>query len=149
MVEAKERRAPANQAVLFLLYQNGKYLFEITQDKNSSYYGKLRVPSGKLEQGEVDSDALVREFQEELGASPIDMIFLDSFRNITPAGEPYLLHAYLVLEVKGDIATREPRKAQHKWLTFREARPKLEFVDSIYTLALAKKYLNEARQNKG
>lgn len=149
MVEAKEKKAPANQAVLFLLYRDGKFLFEKPSDKESSYFGMLKVPSGKLEEGEMDAEALVREFKEELGVSPVDMIYLDSFVNLTPGNKEFLVHSYLVIETEGEVFTKEPNKTKHIWLTYEEALEKVDLVDSSYTLSLANRYLNEARQNKG
>jgi 8-oxo-dGTP pyrophosphatase MutT (NUDIX family) len=108
----------------------------------------LKVPAGKINDGEIDAEAVVREFQEELGASPVDIVFLDSLVNTTPSGDTYLIHSYLVLDVEGNVVNKEPKKTKHEWLTFNEAERRLELVDSILTLKLARDYLSEARRNK-
>lgn len=150
MVEGKEKVAPAKQSVMFLLYKDGKFLLERRLNPEKSYHGHVIVPGGKVraEEGETVLEALYREVAEEHGVDAIDSAWLDTFEDVSPRGNHYLVHAYLVLDYRGDAKENEPEKAELVWLSHEEALKELKFANSRYVLNLAQKYLNEEVQSK-
>jgi 8-oxo-dGTP diphosphatase len=57
--------------------------------------GKWEFPGGKVEEGETDTEALVREFQEEL-AVPIEAGSLIGETEFVHDDTPFILRFYLV-----------------------------------------------------
>jgi ADP-ribose pyrophosphatase YjhB (NUDIX family) len=150
VIEGQERIIPVKQAVMFLLYKDDKFRFEKRLRPDKSYYGHTIIPAGKVntEKGEGVSEALEREIFEEHGVDIIDSAWLDTFEDITPRGNHYLVHAFLVTGFEGDVKENEPEKAELVWLSAEEAREEIRFVNSRHILALAQSYLNEAKQSK-
>ena len=150
MVEAKERKAPAKQAVMFLLHRSGRFLLERRKDPEKSYHGYLIIPGGKVEQEKKESvlEALYREVEEEHGVRAVDAAWLDTFEDVTPSGNHYLIHAYLIIDYEGEVVSAEPDKSDLVWLSSKDAHEALKFANSRYVLGLAEKYLNEEAQSK-
>lgn len=150
MIEGQERTTPAKQSVMFLLYKDGGFLFEKRLRPDKSYYGHTIIPAGKVDEGKGESilEALSREISEEYGVNTFDSAWLDTFEDVTPRGNHYLVHAFLVTGFEGEVKENEPGKAELIWLFAEEARVEIKFVNSRYVLALAQSYLNEAKLSK-
>lgn len=76
--------------------------------------GLWELPGGRVEPGESDVDAVVRECQEELG---VDVVVGAAMGPDVPLGEGKLLRVYLAVLKE---ATAEPRPHDHaalRWLT--------------------------------
>lgn len=103
MVKKARDETRLKEAVIFLLYKEGKFLLEERVNPEKTYFGYTKVPGGKIEEGEVRKDALAREIKEELGIKAQDIVLLDSFENVTTFATHYLVHAYLVTRYEGEV----------------------------------------------
>ncbi len=137
MQEFKEKPTPTREAVMFLIYQNGKLLFERRKDPNQSYFGYTIIPGGKVEKGESPEEAMRREIKEEKDVDVKRFILLDSFEDISPHHHHYLVHAYLILGVEGEIRNNE-NKADNVWVSLTEAWTHARFANNRYALTLAR-----------
>lgn len=147
--EAKEKIAPQREAVLFLLYADGKFLLEERVNPTKSYFGYTKVPGGKVEEGESRQAALEREVEEEVGVKLKEIVFLDSFESVTTDGVHYLVHAYLLPSFDGEIEGKEEENSNFVWFSYHQAMEKVRFADSKYALLLAGRFVNEAGQGRG
>ncbi len=144
-----ENKPSLKEAVMFLIYQNGKLLFERRNDPNQSYFGYTIIPGGKAEEGEGPEEAMKREIKEEKGVDVKRFILLDSFEDISPRHHHYLMHAYLVLDVEGEIQDIEDKKAKNVWVSLSEAWEHAKFVNNRYVLTLFEKLITEEGRLKG
>lgn len=62
------------EVVAGVVWQNELYL-AVERPEGRRMAGWWEFPGGKVEQGESKSEALVREFQEELGITPLEYDF--------------------------------------------------------------------------
>ncbi|MBO6132102.1 MAG: NUDIX domain-containing protein [Treponema sp.] len=92
--------------------------------------GRWEFPGGKVESGESDADAVVREFKEEFGVK------VKVFSNIANAhfvhnGQTVALHAYLIkVPHKGIIFKYKlSEHSEYRWVRIDDVK-KLNFVDS-------------------
>lgn len=129
------------EGVIFLLYKDGKFLVEEVTRVESGFYRHLRIPGGKIEQGESPEEAMKREVEEELGVSPKSFIELDAFEDVTLSGNYYVFHAFLVLDYDGEVKNREPEKSNLYWLPVDEAWDSLKLASSRYVLCLSEKVI--------
>ena len=141
MIKKGRGKKRLKEAVMFVLYKDGKFLLEERTNPKKSYYGYTKVPGGKVENSESHKAAVAREIKEELGVKAIEVVLLDSFENVTNLGVQYLVHAYLVQRFEGVVLNRESKNSKHVWLTFKEATERAKFVDSKYALYLAERLL--------
>ena len=140
----KRESLQIKKAVMFLVYNEGKYLIEERIREDSSHKDMFIVPAGHVEIGESFEDAMKRELPEEQGIFPKKYIRLDSFKNMSLSGNLYEVEAYLVTEYQGEVINREPQKCKLHWLSFDEAMEKMDLASSKYMLLLAKSALNVA-----
>jgi 8-oxo-dGTP diphosphatase len=88
--------------------------------------GKWEFPGGKVEQGETDADALVREYREEFGVSVRVGPFLGSVL-FEHRGTERTLNAYRIHFGGEDFTLSE--HTEWRWAAFEEIEG-LDFVDS-------------------
>ena len=133
------KRPGETEGVIFLLYKNGKFLVEEVVRPDSEFYGHVRIPGRKIEQGESPEDAMKREIKEEFGVSAKSFIHLDTFEDVALSGNYYVFHAFLVLDYDGEVKNQEPGKSNIYWLPIHEARDSLKLASSRYILCLSEK----------
>jgi len=74
--------------------------------------GAWEFPGGKVEPGETDEDAVVRECREELG---IAVIVGHRVGNDRPLDSGYLMHVWIATIARGEPEARE--HSELRWLT--------------------------------
>ncbi len=62
-----ENKVSLKQAIIFLIYKDGKILLERKLNPGKSYSGRIVIPGGKVEvdQNETPEQAVIREMKEE------------------------------------------------------------------------------------
>ena len=68
---AWESWKPAEEAVLCFIQRDGK--LALIHKKRGLGAGKINGPGGRIEPGETDAEAAVRETQEEIGLTPVGL----------------------------------------------------------------------------
>ena len=107
--------------------------------------GRWEFPGGKVEEGESEEEAVVREFEEEFGVkvSVEKMIAETTFKH---NGAERLLHAYLI-DVPHDGMAEKYVLSEHteyRWAEIAEI-PTLNFVDSdLLIYSQVAKYLADS-----
>jgi 8-oxo-dGTP diphosphatase len=118
----------------------GQRLFIARRKPGGDLGGKWEFPGGKAEQGESDEAALIREFQEEFGASIRTGPFLGA-AVFEHHGSAYDLHAYRIF-----FEGKELRPLEHsewRWAGMEELET-LDFAGSDRLLFPAlKAYLED------
>ncbi|MBR1913109.1 MAG: NUDIX domain-containing protein [Treponema sp.] len=92
--------------------------------------GRWEFPGGKVEQGESDSDAIVREFREEFGVN-VTVGSAIAFSEFEHNGQTVLLHAYQIYVPHNGMETKYvlTEHTEYAWIDVRDI-PQLNFVDS-------------------
>lgn len=90
---------------------------------NKTKYG---FPGGKLEENESPEDAVIRETEEELGATPTNVVYQDTFEALTPEGRGIKMHVFTG-NVTGDISPTN-EIAQLYWLTYDQMTADLDLL---------------------
>jgi len=93
--------------------------------------GKWEFPGGKLEEGESPSEAMLREWQEELEVNVV-MGELLAETNFSHDGEDFTLYSYRVVPETENWVFHEHSEA--RWVTVEELF-KLDLADSDLTAA--------------
>tara|TARA_Y100000310_G_C20388279_1_gene671513 strand:+ start:242 stop:652 length:411 start_codon:yes stop_codon:yes gene_type:complete len=107
-----------------VLYQNNKILFVKRNQDERNYPGLFELPSGKVESGETNDQAIKREFKEETG---LDIVILKSlgesfFTVIDRNGTQQLTKktSYLVSQIgTGEIALSHEH-TEYAWIKTKE-----------------------------
>lgn len=148
MVEqGPNKEIPQKEAVIFLLYKDGEVLLE-TRIEDDNFYGSTVVPGGKVElqdyQAESDYRRLAarRETKEELGVEVTLLDYLFSFPDVTPNGNAYLFHSFLIRGWEGEVVNQEPEKRIVFWVPFEEAINLCSLDASRQIIIRARTFLN-------
>jgi 8-oxo-dGTP diphosphatase len=112
------------QSVAGIAIEQGK-VFIARRKPGGALGGKWEFPGGKVEPGEQDEEALVREYAEELGVSvkPGPLIGSGSFEH----RGVHILHAYRVYFEDYPVSLSE--HTEWRWATFAEIQA-LDFAPS-------------------
>ncbi|MBN1270562.1 MAG: 8-oxo-dGTP diphosphatase [Kiritimatiellae bacterium] len=105
------RWSPTERATLLFVVRDGKVL--LIHKKKGLGAGKINGPGGRIEPGETPKQAAIREVQEELGVTPL---------NVEPRGElrfqfvdGFSIHGYVFIADDCDAAPHETDEAIPIW----------------------------------
>lgn len=105
------------------------------------------LPSGKVEDGESDEQAMLRELEEETGyaAHPDQLRKLGSFTFHTAGGEPF---EYVTFRIKADqphdVRLEHLSHTDHKWVTGEECYARTDLITDFHKLLELTGYVNVA-----
>lgn len=121
-------RNKAIPAAYLILEKDGKFL--IARRCNTGYQdGMYQVPAGHVEAGELPSEALMREAEEEIGInlSPNDVELVHvSYRPKHDQTDNRIDFFFRANTWSGNIQIMEPEKCDElKWVTFDELPPNM------------------------
>jgi 8-oxo-dGTP diphosphatase len=88
--------------------------------------GKWEFPGGKVRDGESDGEALIREFEEELGV-PVEILSLAGEAEFVHKGTLFTLRAYFIKLLSEDITLSV--HSRWTWASPEEIET-LDFADS-------------------
>lgn len=112
--------------VVAAVIQKDNKIFCAQRNLAKSMGGKWEFPGGKIEEGETNEEALVREIKEELDSD----IVVDSYLMTVEHDYPTFhitMHAYLCTLVKGDLVLKEHNDST--WVT-KEELLTLDFAEA-------------------
>jgi 8-oxo-dGTP pyrophosphatase MutT (NUDIX family) len=95
------------------------------------------LPSGKVEQGEKDTGAILRELEEETGykATHSELEHLGDFDFISSRDRPYTFATFRVrLQNVHNIKLEESAHADYKWVTAKECYAKSDLISDFHEL---------------
>jgi len=114
------------ESIAGIIYRQG--LFLIGHRLNTGEMAnRWEFPGGKVDPGESPEQAIVREFEEEMGISAVPGEFLTSVEFANKSG-PSTLLAYRVRGID-ELPTRLTEHSELRWASLEEIDT-LEFVDS-------------------
>lgn len=94
------------ESVAFVLVKNNKILVEKRSMDKRSDPGKIAIPSGGVEAGETNEEAMIREVKEELNIFPIEFKFFEKV--FYPHKEvDFNVHYFLITKWEGTIESIE------------------------------------------
>lgn len=119
----------------YLIYQNNFLLLHRHAHKpDGDTWG---LPSGKIEQGESDSEAMLRELYEETGyqASPDELVYIGEYDFTSTAGIDYTYVTYEVtLDSPHEVILESHAHSEYKWSTFYDASKQKDLINGLATL---------------
>jgi len=127
---------PAISVVAGVLWREGRYL-AVQRPEGKPYAGYWEFPGGKVEPGESLEAALVREFEEELGLTPLKYRYWREKRHAYPELTVHL-HFFHITEAAGAPQALEGHHIAWIEPTEASALPFLE-ADAPIVAALANK----------
>ncbi len=91
--------------------------------------GVWTFPKGRIETGETDEEAALREIEEEVGLTDLEFIDdLGSFERTRaglPDGEHKVIHLFLYAASRGAVLTPANEISEAVWVPYREVAMKL------------------------
>jgi 8-oxo-dGTP diphosphatase len=95
----------------------GNTIFIAQRKDGGDLGGKWEFPGGKVEEGETDGQALVREYQEEFGVNVSVGIPMGT-ASFEHHGNQFSLHAYQIVFLEKNFTLAE--HTQWRWAAFKE-----------------------------
>jgi 8-oxo-dGTP diphosphatase len=95
------------------------------------------LPSGKVEPGESDVQAVLRELHEETGykADATELQHLGDYRFVSSTNKPYTYVTYrLKLKDEHSLVLEDVAHADHKWVTAEECYAKTDLISGFHEL---------------
>jgi 8-oxo-dGTP diphosphatase len=96
---------PNDVATLCFVVRAGRIL--LIRKKRGLGAGKVNGPGGKLEAGETPLQCAVREVQEELGVTPLDLLSFGELRFQFADGYAIHVHAFRARDCEGEAVETE------------------------------------------
>lgn len=103
---------PVLDVVAGIVWRGDEYL-AVQRPEGSRMAGWWEFPGGKIEKGESRDDALVREFQEELGVTPTEFEY---WRDLEHEYDEFVvrLHFFHIRNYSGELKSLENQ--QMEWV---------------------------------
>lgn len=95
------------------------------------------LPSGKVEAGESDNAAMLRELEEETGyrADETELEYIGEYEFTTPSQGTFVYITYrVVLKDPHDVALEESAHTDHVWVSAQEADSKADLIYGLRDL---------------
>lgn len=95
------------------------------------------LPSGKVEHGESDTEAILRELEEETGyrATQSEVELLGNFNFISNTNQPYTYVTFRVkLNQPHDVRLEKAAHADYQWVTAQECYAKTDLITGLHEL---------------
>lgn len=128
----------------FLEYK-GKFVILLRQ-AHKPEGGTWALPSGKVEAGETDIEAVIRELAEETGykASPEELAHLGEFVFTTSTGAPYTYVVYrLKLQQPHVIQLERAAHAAYKWTSAEVCYNRPDLIVGLHELLRQFQYVRQ------
>jgi 8-oxo-dGTP diphosphatase len=99
---------PVIDVVAGIIWHGGQYL-AVERPKGTRMAGWWEFPGGKIEKGESQGDALVRELQEELGITPQKFGF---WKELVHEYDGFFVHLYFfnIYRYSGELSALEEQR---------------------------------------
>lgn len=112
---SQDSNLPLQVSALIVTRKDGNSPLEVLNvlAHNKTKYG---FPGGKLEETESPEQAVVRETEEELGVTPTNVIYRDTYEALTPEGRGIKMFVFTG-NVTDEIAPTNETAELH-WLTY-------------------------------
>lgn len=112
---SQDINSPLQVSALIVTRKEGDAPLEVLNvlAHNKTKYG---FPGGKLEEAESPEQAVVRETEEELGVTPTNVVYRDTYEALTPEGRGIKMFVFTG-NVTEDIAPTN-EIAELQWLTY-------------------------------
>lgn len=126
----------------FLEYED-KFLI-LLRHSHKPHGNTWGLPGGKVEVGETDEQAVLRELEEETGykGTPSELELLGVF-NFSP--EPTANYEYVTYRIKLDrphqARLEESAHADHKWVTANECYERSDLIHDLHDLLMMVGYV--------
>ena len=123
---------PDLHATLMFVVRDRRLL--LIEKKRGLGAGKLNGAGGKVDPGETPLEAAVREFEEEVLATPVDPVAVGRLAFAVTDGESILIHVFLASELRGHPA--ETAEAAPLWVGIDEVPYERMWADDRHWLPL-------------
>ena len=126
------------EVVKAIIYNNGKYLLQLRDNKSFiSYPNMWSLFGGEIEKGESKIEALNRELKDELGWYPYKVDYLNKSSNYEDKCSVFYYHADFYVKYKKLILGEGQAM---KWFTVDEAQNLIHTKDSINAIKYFEKF---------
>jgi mutator protein MutT len=122
---SQDINSPLQVSALIVTRKEGDTPLEVLNvlAHNKTKYG---FPGGKLEEGESPEQAVVRETEEELGVTPTNVVYQDTYEALTPEGRGIKMFVFTGNVTEDITPTNEI--AELHWLTYEQMVNSLDLL---------------------